>query len=84
MGFEPTPRFDPSADFKSAASAVPPRGQRLDSTGVTAILEALNKGDWGRLGVLLGAHDPILAAVLAAWPTLSNEVRQALALLAAR
>lgn len=40
VGFEPTHRYDPVADFKSAASAVPPRAQIGDSTSETVILAA--------------------------------------------
>lgn len=66
-------------DFKSAASAVPPRGQRPDSTEETAILEAFHAKDWKRLGDLLGAAEPELARIVAAWAALGKEARHALA-----
>lgn len=43
----------------------------------TAILEAVREGDWGRLGGLLGAQQPALGKLLAAWPLLPEEIRQA-------
>jgi hypothetical protein len=56
--------------------------EEADSTGDTAILEAVLKKDWERLGVLLGVHDQDLGLLLAAWPSLTPRQRGALAALA--
>lgn len=55
-----------------------------DSTGDTAILEAVRKKDWERLGVLLGVQDQELGLLIAAWPSLSDRQRTALTALAAK
>lgn len=56
--------------------------EAADSTGDAAILEAVTNKDCERLGVLLGVADLKLGAFVAAWPSLSPEVRQALFTLA--
>ena len=58
--------------------------EEADSTGDTEILEAVHKGDWGRLGVLLGVGDPELGKVIAAWPTMRRELREAVATIVAQ
>ena len=68
--------------FKSAASAVPPRGQNAsESREFRAIGDAAQEADWKRLGVLLGAHDEILGSIVARWPDLSIEQRRAICVL---
>lgn len=58
--------------------------EEADSTGDTAILEAVRKKDWERLGVLLGVQDQELGLLIAAWPSLSDRQRTALTALAAK
>ena len=53
-----------------------------DSTGDAAILEAVRKKDWERLGVLLGVHDRDLGILVTAWPKLSRQMREAINTLA--
>jgi hypothetical protein len=48
-----------------------------DSPEDRAILEAIRERDWGRLGGLLGAVEPELGLVVAAWPRLSPRQRTA-------
>ena len=49
-----------------------------DSTGDTAILEAVRKTDWERLGALLGVADRELGSVIAAWTRSPPRQRSAL------
>ncbi len=58
--------------------------EEADSTGDTAILEAVRTKDWGRLGVLLGVVDLDLGKVIAAWPSMRREMREAIVTIVAR
>ena len=53
--------------------------EEADSTGDTAILEAIQERDWERLGVLLGVHDQDLGEIVAAWGRTPREIRRAVA-----
>lgn|GEM_PF-4075504 len=56
--------------------------EQADSTGDTAILEAIRNKDWERLGVLLGVQDAELGALIVAWTTLNPGRRTAILTLA--
>ena len=56
--------------------------EEVDSTRDTAILEAVKNGDWERLGGLLAVRDPVLGAIISAWPLLTHRQQKALAALA--
>ena len=58
--------------------------EEADSTEDKAILEAVWKKDWERLGVLLGVQDQELGLLIASWPSLSARQRTALSALAAQ
>lgn len=63
---------------------VPPRAHEADSTRDKAILAAARGKDWERLGVLLGVADRELGTLIAAWPKLPLEMRQAVLTIVAR
>ena len=67
--------------LQSAASAVP-RPEVPDSTGDIDVLQAIKTENWERLGGLLAVRDPVLGAIISAWPSLTLRQRDALAALA--
>lgn len=52
--------------------------EEADSTGDTAILQAIRDRDWERLGGLLGAFDSHLGAIVSRWPLLPKPIRDAM------
>lgn len=58
--------------------------EEADSTRDTEILEVVHKGDWGRLGVLLGGQDEDLGRLVSAWPSLSPALRGAVVRIASQ
>jgi hypothetical protein len=53
-----------------------------DSKADTDVLQAVKASDWKCLGGLLAVRDPVLGAIISAWPLLTHRQQEALAALA--